>query len=319
LVQGVAGRGGGVVASLPLLAAFLDYPVCEPSPYSPASRLFWNDFYVDLTQVPELKNSARARELIDSPLFQAQLTFSRREHLIEYREQAMHRRKVFELLAKTFFVKPSARRKQYETFCRSRPHLVDYAEFRAACDQAKTGWCQWPQRMREGKLRPGDYSRDAKHLHLYAQFIAQEQIDNLLAECAKRSVKFYLDLPVGVHPDGYDVWRQSDDFALSANVGAPPDPFFTKGQDWGFSPLHPQRLRENGYDYMLRFLRFQMRHTGLLRIDHIMGLHRLYWIPKGSPASDSSALNLTGTRPSLQAKILAPCRQRLMKPWPGIT
>ena len=91
-----------------------------------------------------------------------------------------------------------------------------------------------------------------------------------------------------MNPDGYDVWRQSDDFALGANVGAPPDPAFTKGQDWGFSPLHPQRLRENGYDYMLRFLRFQMRHTGMLRIDHVMGLHRLYWIPKGSPASEGA-------------------------------
>jgi 4-alpha-glucanotransferase len=288
LVRGLADRGGGVVASLPLLAAFLDYPVCEPSPYSPASRLFWNDFYVDLARVPELKTSARARELIASPLFQAQLTFSRREPRIEYREQAFRRRKVFELLAQTFFARPSARRTQLEAFCRSRPHLEDYAEFRAACDQAKTGWCQWPQRMREGDLRPGDYSRDAKQLHLYAQFIAQEQINDLLAECAKRNVKFYLDLPVGVHPDGYDVWRQSNDFALDANVGAPPDPFFTKGQDWGFSPLHPQRLRENRYDYMLRFLRFQMRHTGLLRIDHVMGLHRLYWIPKGSPASEGA-------------------------------
>jgi 4-alpha-glucanotransferase len=288
LVQGVADRGGGLVASLPLLAAFLDYPVCEPSPYSPASRLFWNDFYVDLSRVPELEISAPARQLINSPLFQAQMTFARREHLINYREQAMHRRKVLELLAKAFFNQPSGRRKQMEAFCRSRPHLEDYAEFRATCDKTKTGWSQWPERMREGKLTPADYALNAKRMHLYAQFIAQEQMNELMTECVQRDVKFYLDLPVGVHPDGYDVWRQSDDFALTANVGAPPDPAFTKGQDWGFSPLHPQRLRENGYDYMLRFLRFQMRHTGMLRIDHVMGLHRLYWIPKGSPASEGA-------------------------------
>lgn len=97
-----------------------------------------------------------------------------------------------------------------------------------------------------------------------------------------------IDLPLGVHAEGYDTRRERQAFAPEANVGAPPDPVFTKGQDWGFAPLHPRRIRQQGYRYVLEFLRFQMRHTGLLRIDHVMSLHRLYWIPKGHPPGEGA-------------------------------
>jgi 4-alpha-glucanotransferase len=90
---------------------------------------------------------------------------------------------------------------------------------------------------------------------------------------------------VGVHPDGYDLWRYKDVFALGASAGAPPDPYFPNGQNWGFPPLHPDVIRRRGYQYFIDMLRFQMRHAGLLRVDHIMGLHRLYWIPPGMPPS----------------------------------
>ena len=123
---------------------------------------------------------------------------------------------------------------------------------------------------------------------MYVQWRAQEQMDDLLGDCRAKGMQFYLDLPLGVHPDGYDVWRERESFALTVNAGAPPDPFFTKGQDWGFSPLNPERLRQTHYRYLVEFLRFQMRHTGLLRIDHVMWLHRLYWIPKGRPASEGA-------------------------------
>src|SRR5581483_12125792 len=86
----------------------------------------------------------------------------------------------------------------------------------------------------------------------------------------------------------YDVWRERRHFAHEAAAGAPPDAFFTKGQNWGFAPLHPERIREHGYGYLRRLLAFQMRHAGVLRIDHVMGLHRLYWIPPGFPAADGA-------------------------------
>jgi 4-alpha-glucanotransferase len=101
-------------------------------------------------------------------------------------------------------------------------------------------------------------------------------------------MSFYLDLPLGVHPYGYDTWRERGSFALDVSAGSPPDAFFTKGQNWGFAPLNPYAMRQNHYRYLLEFLRFKMRHTGFLRIDHVMWLHRLYWIPKGQPASEGA-------------------------------
>ena len=92
----------------------------------------------------------------------------------------------------------------------------------------------------------------------------------------------YLDLPLGTSYDGYDVWRRRDLFALQASAGAPPDDFFTKGQDWGFPPLHPERIREDGHAYFRACFANQLRYAGILRIDHVMGLHRLFWIPNGA-------------------------------------
>jgi 4-alpha-glucanotransferase len=98
-------------------------------------------------------------------------------------------------------------------------------------------------------------------------------------------VKLYFDLPVGVHPDGYDVWRHQDIFARDVSAGAPPDPVFTSGQDWGFPPLHPEKVRAQGYRYVRDFLGHHLRYAAMLRIDHVMGLHRLYWVPRGLEAT----------------------------------
>jgi len=95
----------------------------------------------------------------------------------------------------------------------------------------------------------------------------------------------HLDLPLGVHPDGYDVWRHRKLFAApGTRGGAPPDSFFTKGQDWGFPPLHPERIREQGYRHPIQVLRTVLAHADVLRIDHVMGLHRMFWVPQGLEA-----------------------------------
>lgn len=254
--------GARVLATLPLLASFMDEPVCEPSPYSPASRLFWNEFYVD-AKLPASGST-----------------------LVDYANIARAKRAVLEREAAAFF--RSGASAQFERYRANQPQLDDYAAFRAACDKQRSSWQTWPQRMRNGDLRPGDYDQRAKDYYVYAQWRAQEQMDDLLRDCRAKRMQFYLDLPLGVHPYGYDVWRERNSFAMNVSAGAPPDACFTKGQDWGFSPLHPQRIRETYYRYVIEFLRFQMRHTGMLRIDHVMGLHRLYWIPKGWPASEGA-------------------------------
>ncbi len=101
-----------------------------------------------------------------------------------------------------------------------------------------------------------------------------------------RGVRLFLDLPLGVHPSGYDTWREREIFVQGISVGAPPDSVFTSGQNWGFPPMHPEWLRRAAYRPVLAFLRHHMQHAGALRIDHVMGLHRLYWIPHERPSSE---------------------------------
>lgn len=284
----LGGQGARVAGTLPLLAAFLDYPVCEPSPYSPASRLFWNEFYLDVERAPEFATCGEAQGVVRSRPFQKKLDQFRRSELIDYGEQWKARREVLELLARHFFSRNSPRRARFEEFLRERPEAEDYAEFRAACEKFRTSWHNWPGRRREGRLSEGDYREEVKRFHLYVQWLAQEQVSELARRGEQNGVKLYLDLPLGVNPDGYDVWRERDSFALKASAGAPPDLFFSKGQDWGFAPLHPQQIRENGYRHVLAYLRFQMRQARLLRIDHVMGLHRLYWVPHGFGAKQGA-------------------------------
>ena len=96
------------------------------------------------------------------------------------------------------------------------------------------------------------------------------------------SAELYLDYPIGVHPRGFDSWRFSDQFVTGASVGVPPDNF-SDGQRWGFQPLRPRNIRDEGFAYLRGSLRWQMRHASVLRFDHIMGLHRMYFIPDGFP------------------------------------
>ena len=285
LCQWIGSLGASVMGTLPVMAAFLDQPVCEPSPYSPASRLFWNEFFIDIPAVPEFRASATAKQIASSTAFQRKLSDFRSSELIDYREQWALRRKILEVLATEFFAKTSDRYQSFRSYLAARPEVEEYAQFRAACDKAKRSWHSWSEPAKAGRLPSGAFSPEVKSFYLYIQWIAQQQVDSVLESCRDAGVKFYLDLPLGVNPDGFDSWRYKDFFAQQVSAGAPPDSFFTKGQDWGFAPLHPQRTRELKYQYVIDYLRFQMRHTGLLRIDHVMGLHRLWWVPHGHPAS----------------------------------
>lgn len=278
----VGSRGGRVLASLPILPAFLDYPTIEPSPYSPASRLFWNEFFIDVTAIPEFKNSSKARAMVANTRFQKKLETFRSSKLVDYSGEWEIRKQVLQLISGEFFKNRSRRIKQFEAFISKRPAVRDYAVFRAVCESRKMSWQSWKEKRKW--IEREDYDPKVRDLYLFAQWIAQEQMDHLLSRFRMQDLRFYLDLPLGVNPDSFDACQYHDYFANEASAGAPPDSFFTKGQDWGFSPLHPQRIRHLHYQYVIDYLDFQMRHTGMLRIDHVMGLHRLYWVPKGHSA-----------------------------------
>ena len=129
-------------------------------------------------------------------------------------------------------------------------------------------------RLREGTLQIADYDEARKNYHLYSQWIIQEQLQALSNRAAARGQFLYLDLPLGLNPASYDIWRNRDFFVDGVAGGAPPDPVFTKGQNWGFPPMNPEAMRLNRYKYVIAYLRNHFRYAKLLRIDHVMGLHR---------------------------------------------
>lgn len=249
LAEQTASQGGHVVATLPLLPVFPE----DPSPYRPISRLVWNELLVHLPRV-----AASAGHLVDYPA----AFLNKRANLQQESGQL-----------------PAHQQQEFLGWLQDHPQVEDYARFRAACEILGRPWRRWREDARQGRL---DLHADpgAVRAYAYAQWLAHTQLQQVQQRCG-----LYLDFPLGVHPDGYDAWRYRHLFAKGVSVGAPPDPFSAQGQDWGFAPLHPLRLREEGYAYLRRCLAHHFRVCRLLRVDHVMGLHRLYWIPRGFPAS----------------------------------
>jgi len=281
LLDWVKGLGGSFVGTLPLLAAYLSEPF-EYSPYVPASRLFWNEFYVDPRRLPEWDGSAGAHAALGSARTSGELAAFRSEPLIDYRRQAAMRGSILNELAAAAFANP-ARRAELEGFAIDRPHLSEYATYRAALT-----WLGSPavRQRTPGSFGLDDYDPRVRQQHVYGQWAAAAQLADLAEQAGEPGL--YLDLPLGVHPDSYDVWRNAHCYANGSSGGAPPDRFFTKGQNWGFAPLHPAGLRQDGYRHLGDIVRSHLRYAGILRIDHFMWLHRLYWIPQGAAASEGT-------------------------------
>lgn len=280
LMDWVHERGGSLVGTLPLLASFLEEPF-HPSPYSPVSRLFWNELFLDMSRVPEMEHSQEARNLAESADLQAERQVLQSQSLVEYRQAMALKRRVLEPLSRSIFACPSVRQQQFFAYVDAHPDLKDYAQFRATCDSRRSSWWTWPARLREGKLNSRDYDLGAMRYHLYVQWLAEEQIRNFAKSGGPNGGGLYLDLPLGVSSDGFDVWRERASFVLDVSAGSPPDGFFTRGQSWGFPPMHPEKMRESGYAYLRKALHHHLAHARVLRIDHVMGLHRLFWVPKG--------------------------------------
>jgi 4-alpha-glucanotransferase len=247
LQEWVKSSGGDVVATLPMNAIFAEQ---DPSPYSPISRLFWNEMYLDVRRLPEYRGE---------PLEALPLKGS-----VDYVRVMAAKRKLLTALSHRFFETPDP---QFATFA---SEANDYALFRSRMESTAGLWRDWADE--------DQFSFEAARYHLYVQYRMKQQLGELEG--------LYLDFPLGVHPNGYDAWRFDDQFTRHVSVGAPPDLFFTKGQNWGFPPLHPDAIRMHHHSYFRECVRRQLQHASMLRIDHVMGLHRLFWIPEGMEAKD---------------------------------
>ena len=283
LIEWVASAGGNIVTTLPLLPTYFDNPF-ELSPYIPVSRRLWSEFYLNINKIPDLGGCAPAQTMLASQSFQEEINVLRNSPLIDYPRQMALKRRVLEELCRCLFADTSDRLEALQCFVKSQPVVEDYARFRAVLEKQRLPWRQWPQPLRDGAVNSGDYDEEAKRYHIYAQWLAHEQVQALYEKSRRNGTMLYLDLPLGVHPNGYDAWRERSVFGLEASTGAPPDTVFTKGQDWQFPPLHPENIREQGYRYTIAYLRHHLQYAGILRIDHVMGFHRLFWIPSGLDA-----------------------------------
>jgi 4-alpha-glucanotransferase len=264
LSEWAADLGAKAVATLPLLPTFLEEP-CEPSPYSPISRLFWSELYA-VAGPPERARTTGA--------------------LLDYRREMRLRRRRLAREARTFFAAGGGRLETYRRFRRENPLVADYARFRAAGELHGTDWTKWPERLARGDLRDADVEAGTRRYHLYAQWKAATELAAARARAGDAGALLYLDFPLGVHPWGFDVWRERGLFAAGASGGAPPDAFSAAGQEWGFPPMRPESCRESGHRYLVACVRHHLRQAGRLRIDHAIGLHRLFWIPRGYSPHD---------------------------------
>ena len=287
LIDWTADQGGGLVATLPMLASNFDGTTPIISPYSPTSRLFWNEFYLDLSRIPEMARSEAARALLESSETARELEALQASDRVDYGRQMRLKRAVLEQLAATFFDGENDQVRTFHDYLVKNPEVTSYAFFQAAGERHGRDWRAWHESLdqyREG----ADIDVGAYHYHLYAQWQTDRQLRSLAEKARDKGMAWYLDFPIGVDHSSFDVWKNRQVFATGASVGCPPDPVFTKGQNWGFAPLHPDRHRETGYAYLIASIRNHLKYANALRIDHVMGLHRLFWIARGAEAKDGA-------------------------------
>ncbi len=296
LVRWVGGAlGGDYVAVNPLhcTANRMPYGV---SPYSPLSRLYSNMIYIDLHGVEDVGESSRARAIIESPAFRKELERLREDRLIDYEAVARLKRKVlhaaFQHFSEEHLRKKTERAERFSLFVSSEGKaLDDHALFMALhelySERGVHDWRDWPEEYSAPDSRAVEIFRrkqgDRILFHKYVQWLIDEQLAGASrkAEEAGMTIGIYRDLAVGSLAAGSDVWSNQSIFASGVDVGAPPDNFSLKGQNWGFPPLVPDRLREDGYEFFVQVIRKNLRHAGAIRIDHALGLFRLFWIPRG--------------------------------------
>ncbi|WP_236795092.1 4-alpha-glucanotransferase [Amycolatopsis sp. GM8] len=261
--------GAGVLLVNPVQAISPTHPV-ERSPYSPSSRRFANPLYLRVTATKAFAEADEAtRDRIralkpDSP------------GLIDYDAVWTAKLAALELLWPREIPDLD-------------PALEGFATFSALAEQHGSDWRDWPEPLRDPEspevAKAGKELADRIAFHGWLQHLCREQLDAARKAAGDMPVGIVHDLPVGVHPGGADTWALGDTFAPRVRVGAPPDAFSQQGQDWNLPPWRPDRLAELGYAPFRDVLRGVLQYADGVRIDHVAGLWRLWWIPPGEPPS----------------------------------
>lgn len=289
LINWFALSGGHLVGINPLhaLSNTMPYGI---SPYSPLSRLYKNFIYVDMDKIgyiPEADYRDRIERL-------------RKKTLIDYEAVASIKLEVLEKAFKSFmknhYGRDTRSGRDFTRFINDEGARLElFATYMAISERYKSfDWQSWPEEYQSPDSEAVKlFINKKKEKILFYQYI-QWLIDlqhSQVCEIAKKAgmpVGLYHDLAIGAIRGGSDVWCNKSLYALDVDVGAPPDEFSPDGQNWGFPPLIPERLRENGYEFYIQTLRKNMRYAGALRIDHALGIFRLFWIPSGKCPRDGA-------------------------------
>jgi 4-alpha-glucanotransferase len=275
-----AGRGAGLVLVNPLHAGAPGLPV-QPSPYYPSSRRWSSPLYLRIEDTAAYAAApADVRATVDT-LRPATAVGDRIDR------DAVWAAKQAALTA----LWPYADRPDLD---RIDADLRDFATWCALAESLGRDWREWPEEFRRPSTTAVVAARrllaDRVAFHAWQQLQLDAQLGDVqrALTTAGMAVGVVHDLAVGIDPGGADGWALQDALAHGARIGAPPDSFNQQGQDWGMPPWHPRRLAELGYAPMRDMLRSLLKHAGGVRIDHVLGLFRTWWIPSGGSARDGT-------------------------------
>ncbi len=306
LVELCAESGANIVGLNPLHALFPHNPE-HASPYSPSSRLFRNILYLDVESIPEFRECEEARQAVGAPEFRARLEELRANELVDYRAVSALKFRILEMVYRHFRASrleadPEGERARgfrgYQAEGGGPLHRL--ALFQALQehfhedDAGVWGWPAWPEAYRDPQSPEvavfAESHRERVEFFQYVQWETERQYGLAGRRCMEvgLGVGLYEDLALGVDRGGAEAWSNQALYAQGASIGCPPDDCNLYGQSWGLPPLAPERMIEARYDPFIATLRSNMRHAGAIRIDHVMGLLRLFWIPSGKSALDGS-------------------------------
>ena len=285
LIELAAGLGADGVGLNPLHALFDDKPA-DCSPYSPNSRLFLNALYVDVEQIPEFEGGAAAARAA------ARL---REGHIVDYRGVAELKWRALRAAFDAFKMRPAkGRREDFDGFRAERaPLLSRFACFEVLRHKFDQPWWEWPAAWRRpddakcAELRRGEDATEIEFVE-FVQWTADRQLRSCrdLARDLGMRVGLYLDVAVGVQSGGFDAWNEQTAISRHLSVGAPPDPLNLAGQNWGLAGFNASGLELQSFEPYRQMLRAAMRYAGAIRLDHVLGLKRLYLVPHGFAADN---------------------------------
>lgn len=306
LAETAAQLGADMLGLNPLHALFPADPG-HCSPYSPSNRVFLNPFYIDATAVPEYADCVAAQQLVAQPAFLERLAAARDGDQVDYAAVAGLKLPVLAALHAHFAEladyrgAPNPRAQAYRAFCAQwgedlRRHALFDALHEHFFDGGRGpwGWRDWPEAFRDaGSDAVAAFAKAHAGRVDFFQWL-QFEADRQLAAAAARAkaagmrIGFYRDLAVGADSGGSAAWSDPEALAVGAAVGAPPDLLNLVGQNWGLTPLSPLGLKERAYAPFIAALRANMRCAGALRIDHVMGLMHMFWLPDRDENGDGA-------------------------------